>query len=178
MQVTILGSGGSTGVPGVGLGWGKCDPENPKNRRTRPSILVEDSETTLLVDTSPDLREQCLKHDVQHLDAVLLSHTHADHVHGIDDLRGINRAMQSPIDLYCHEASLNDVRQRFGYVLDPMPPKPDGSPPSYYRPVLTPHIVSPGESVSLGTIHVQILDQDHGFSKCPSEKLLHYMGHL
>jgi phosphoribosyl 1,2-cyclic phosphate phosphodiesterase len=165
MRVTILGSGGSTGVPGVGLGWGKCDPDNPKNRRSRPSILVEDGDTTVLVDTSPDLREQLIRHDVTHLDGVLLTHTHADHVHGIDDLRGINRVMQSPLDLYTDETSLKDVKARFGYVLEPIPPKPDGSPPSYFRPVLTPHTIAPGDSFTIGTINIQVLDQDHGFSK-------------
>ena len=165
MKVTILGSGGSTGVPGVGLGWGKCDPHNPKNRRTRPSILVEDDQTTVLVDTSPDLREQLLRHEIEHLDGVLLTHTHADHVHGIDDIRGINRAMKAPIDLYDHQTSMDDVEARFGYVLDPMPPKPDGTPPSYFRPVLTPHVIAPDHTFSIGSIPIQAMDQDHGFSR-------------
>ncbi len=165
MRVTILGSGGSTGVPGVGLGWGKCDPNNPRNRRTRPSILVEEGDITLLVDTSPDLREQLLRHDVRHLDGTLLSHTHADHVHGIDDIRGINRAMKAPIDLYASSVSLDDVSARFGYVLEPMPNKPDGSPPSYFRPVLTPHIIVPGDTFSIGGVPIQVMDQDHGFSR-------------
>lgn len=165
MRVTILGSGGSTGVPGVGLGWGKCDPGNPKNRRTRPSIMVEDHDTTILVDTSPDLREQLLRHDVEHLDGVLLSHTHADHVHGIDDIRGINRTMKAPLDLYTNTASMSDLEKRFGYVLEPMPPKPDGSPPSYFRPVLTPHVITSGDTITIGDIPVQVMDQDHGFSR-------------
>ena len=165
MRITILGSGGSTGVPGVGLGWGKCDPHNPRNRRTRPSILVENNHTSILVDTSPDLREQLLRHEVETLDGVLLTHTHADHVHGIDDIRGINRAMKSAIDLYASQVSMDDVAARFGYVLEPMPAQPDGSPPSYFRPVLTPHIIAPGEEFSIGNISIQVMEQDHGFSK-------------
>lgn len=100
VRVTILGSGGSTGVPAVGLGWGKCDPDNPKNRRTRPSILVDYDDTRILVDTSPELREQLIRHQIDRLDGVLMTHGHADHLHGIDDIRGINRTMAAPIDLY------------------------------------------------------------------------------
>ncbi|HYI90526.1 MAG TPA: MBL fold metallo-hydrolase, partial [Beijerinckiaceae bacterium] len=91
LTVTILGCGSSGGVPRVGSGWGACDPANPKNRRRRCSILVERTgqagTTTVLVDTSPDLREQLLDADVRRLDAVLFTHEHADHTHGIDDLR-------------------------------------------------------------------------------------------
>ncbi|MGL4810163.1 MAG: MBL fold metallo-hydrolase, partial [Beijerinckiaceae bacterium] len=89
--LTILGCGSSGGVPRAGQGWGACDPDEPKNRRRRCSVLVEKTgqggRTTLLVDTSPDLREQLLGADVRHLDAVLMTHDHADHTHGIDDLR-------------------------------------------------------------------------------------------
>lgn len=165
LKVTILGSGGSTGVPGVGVGWGRCDPKNPKNRRLRPSIMVQDGATNVLVDTSPDLREQLLRHDIRRLDAVLVTHTHADHIHGIDDIRGINRAMESAIDLYGNEESIADIKRRFGYVLDPVPPKQDGSPPSYFRPVLIPGLVRPGDSITIGSMSVKVIDQDHGFSK-------------
>src|SRR5438309_8375895 len=92
-SVTILGSGSSGGVPRPGLGWGACDPRNPKNRRRRTSLLVERrgaaGVTRVLVDTSPDLREQLLDAKVDWLDAVLFTHPHADHVHGIDDLRAL-----------------------------------------------------------------------------------------
>ena len=93
MKATILGCGPSSGVPTVAEGWGACDPENPRNRRLRPSILVENGATTVLVDTSPDLRQQLLRAEIRRLDAVLFTHGHADHLHGIDDLRGINKAM-------------------------------------------------------------------------------------
>ncbi len=165
MRVTILGSGGSTGVPGVGLGWGACDPENPKNRRSRPSILVENEQTVILVDTSPDLREQLIRADVKHISAVLLTHTHADHLHGIDDIRGINRAMQAPVDLYTDESSLADVEKRFGYVLKPLPVQTNGTPTPYFKPVLNANIVAPGERLSIGKIDIDVLEQDHGFSK-------------
>src|SRR5256885_5950467 len=92
-SVTILGSGSSGGVPRPALGWGACDPSNPRNRRRRTSLLVERRNgagvTRVLVDTSPDLREQLLDAEVDWLDAVLFTHEHADHTHGIDDLRGL-----------------------------------------------------------------------------------------
>ncbi len=118
MKVRILGCGTSGGVPRVGNVWGRCDPKNPKNRRRRVSILVEEQGTRMLVDTSPDLREQLLDAEVSRLDAVLYTHDHADHTHGIDDLRGIFHTMRRPIDCYADEATANTLKQRFGYVFE------------------------------------------------------------
>ena len=95
-KVRFLGSGPSSGVPGIGIGWGKCNPDNPKNARTRQSILVEHAERRFLVDTTPDLRTQLLREDVNAVDAVIYTHAHADHMHGLDDLRGINKFIKSP----------------------------------------------------------------------------------
>lgn len=165
LRTIILGSGGSTGVPGVGLGWGACDPKNPKNRRTRPSIFVENEDTRLLVDTSPDLREQLIRHDIDRVDGILMTHAHADHLHGIDDIRGINRAMGAPIDLYADSITRNDIKNRFGYVLEPLDAMPEDTPPFYYKPVLTPHIIAPGIDLKIGSIPIQVMDQYHGRSK-------------
>jgi len=165
LRAIILGSGGSTGVPGVGLGWGACDPANPRNRRTRPSIIVENDDTRLLVDMSPDLREQLIRHDIDALDGILMTHAHADHLHGIDDIRGINRAMGAPIDLYANAATHENIKTRFGYVLEPLENLPTDIKPFYYKPVLTPHMIEPGMSLKIGSITVQIMDQDHGRTK-------------
>lgn len=116
MKVRILGCGTSGGVPRVGNIWGRCDPKNPKNRRRRVSILVEEEGVKMLVDTSPDLREQLLDANVNRLDAVLYTHDHADHTHGIDDLRGIFHTMHRPLDCYADEGTANTLKQRFGYV--------------------------------------------------------------
>ena len=87
IKVTILGCGSSIGVPSLGNNWGNCNPNNPKNRRRRCSILLEINDFVILIDTSPDLREQLLDADVKRVDAVLFTHGHADHTHGLDDLR-------------------------------------------------------------------------------------------
>lgn len=116
MKVTVLGCGTSGGVPRIGNIWGRCDPKNPRNRRRRVSILVENGPVKILVDTSPDLREQCLDADVRHLDAVLYTHDHADHTHGIDDLRGIVHSMGRLVPVYGNRATLDILVKRFDYV--------------------------------------------------------------
>jgi phosphoribosyl 1,2-cyclic phosphate phosphodiesterase len=159
MRVTILGCGSSGGLPTLDHGWGQCDPTNPRNRRTRPSILVEEGETRVLVDTSPDLREQLLRVEVNRLDAVLFTHAHADHLHGIDDLRPINRAMGMPLDAFANAETLEAIRRRFGYVLEPWPD--DAT--NFYRPVLIPHQVDHREQFTVGDIPIVAFRQDHGY---------------
>jgi phosphoribosyl 1,2-cyclic phosphate phosphodiesterase len=123
--LTILGCGSSGGVPRVAQGWGACDPDNPRNRRRRCSVLVERSAsggaTSVLVDTSPDLREQLLGAAVDRLDGVLMTHSHADHTHGIDDLRPLVIAMRKRIDIHMDEATSRVVRQAFGYIFEAPP---------------------------------------------------------
>jgi len=162
MRVTILGSGSSGGVPVVGIGWGRCDPGEPKNRRRRPSILLETGGKVLLVDTSPDLREQLLDAEVTRLDAVIYTHGHADHLHGIDDLRGINRAMEAPIDMYADAVTEDIVRTRYPYILEPLRPEANGY---YYKPTLNAHAIVAGEPFQAAGIGFVTIDQDHGYSR-------------
>ena len=117
MKLIILGSGTSTGVPRVGNDWGDCDPSEPKNRRTRVSIVVESKEgKRLLVDTSTDLRAQLLANEIDHLDGVFWTHDHADHCHGIDDLRVLRYGRGGPISGFAGKDTAYRLRQRFGYV--------------------------------------------------------------
>lgn len=116
MKVTILGCGTSGGVPRIGNVWGACDPNNPKNRRRRVSILVEQGDSRLLVDTSPDLREQLLDARVDTLDGVLYTHDHADHTHGIDDLRAVFHTMRAPVQVYSNRETLEVLQHRFDYI--------------------------------------------------------------
>lgn len=117
MKLIVLGSGTSTGVPRIGNEWGECDPAEPKNRRTRVSIIVESNEgTRLLVDTSTDLRQQFLANNIDKVDAVFWTHDHADHCHGIDDLRPMRFPRTAPIPGFASQTTAQSLRQRFSYV--------------------------------------------------------------
>jgi phosphoribosyl 1,2-cyclic phosphate phosphodiesterase len=161
---TILGCGSSMGVPRVALGWGACDPGNAKNRRRRCSLLVErhgadGARTTVLVDTSPDLRAQLLDAQVQKVDAVLFTHEHADHIHGIDDLRPLFIAQKRRIDVYLDETTAPMVHQRFAYCF--------AAPPgSEYPPILREHRLVAGEPLDIsgpgGPVNVLPFLQEHG----------------
>lgn len=146
LTVTILGCGSSGGVPRPALGWGACDPSNPKNRRRRCSILVEragaNGKTTVLVDTSPDLREQLLDANVSKLDGVLFTHEHADHTHGIDDLRPLFIFHRRKIDVYLDEPTSRAMHGRFGYCF--MTP-----PGSAYPPIVNEHRIVAGKPVTV-----------------------------
>lgn len=148
-------------MPSISEGWGNCDPTNPKNNRRRASILVNDGHTTTLVDTSPDLRVQLLDTGTRHLDAVLFTHSHADHIHGLDELREINRLMRGPIDAYTNAQTLRDLENRFGYAFQGIPA---GKP--IFRPWLVAHDIgeTADETFMVKTIQVRAFYQDHGFS--------------
>ncbi len=163
LNFTILGCGSSGGVPRPALGWGHCDPNNPKNRRRRTSLLVErraaDGVTRVLVDTSPDLREQLLDADVDWLDGVFYTHEHADHTHGIDDLRSLFIKRRQRLDVYLDESTAAMMRSRFAYCFE--------SPPgSGYPPIVTEHRLTAGMPVTVtgkgGPISVLPFLQEHG----------------
>lgn len=117
MKLIMLGSGTSTGVPRIGNDWGDCDPAEPRNRRTRASIIVESAAgNRLLVDTSTDCRAQLLANDIDRIDGVFWTHDHADHCHGIDDLRPFRYGRAGPIPGYAVDETARRLRQRFGYV--------------------------------------------------------------
>ena len=160
MRVTMLGCGPSWGVPRIGGDWGACDPANPKNRRRRVSILVEEGRSVLLVDTSPDLREQLLDAQVQRIDAVIFTHAHADHTHGIDDLRSVNQLMGGAIPIYADGETLASLKKRFGYVFAPSKP---GLEYAYYKPTVESRVID-GPFTAAG-IPVVPIAQDHGFSQ-------------
>lgn len=157
--VTILGCGPSGGIPGIGNYWGKCDPENPRNKRLRPSIHIEMEDVGLLVDTAPDLRTQLLLNNISKVDAVLFTHGHADHLHGIDDLRSLNRIQNKALDIYLNEETLEHVEQRFGYVLGPLAEGAE----IFYKPVLNAHVIEAGLSFRAAGVGVMPIRQDHGF---------------
>ena len=162
-RFTILGCGSSGGVPRIGAMWGRCDPTNPKNRRRRCAMLVErrgpGGVTSVLIDTPPDLREQLLSVRADALDAVLFTHDHADHTHGIDDLRMVAYAMKSRVPCYFDPVTRHSLVTRFSYCFE----TPAGS---TYPPILVPKTLTAGEAVTIegagGPIEALPIRQFHG----------------
>jgi phosphoribosyl 1,2-cyclic phosphate phosphodiesterase len=162
MKVTLLGTGGSAGVPMIGGAdgsgdWGDCDPAEPRNRRTRSSIVVESVDgQRLLVDTSPDMRGQLLDCRIPGVDAILFTHAHADHITGIDDVRILNRIANRPLPAFATSETLAEMTRRFGYAFRPW------EPPHFYRPVLEARTVQPGDIVEAAGLSVRVFTQSHG----------------
>lgn len=157
MRITILGCGASGGVPLITGEWGVCDPKNSKNKRLRASIAIEKGPTTLIVDTSPDLRAQCLAAGIEKIDGVLYTHSHADHTHGIDDLRPFLHKTKIPIPIYTNKETISFLKTRFWYAF-PV----DQIQPDIYSAFLTPHEIE--GTFQIGDITVQPFIQGHGYS--------------
>jgi phosphoribosyl 1,2-cyclic phosphate phosphodiesterase len=163
VRFTILGCGSSPGVPRIGGHWGACDPNEPKNRRRRCSLLaqrISDSgATSVIVDTSPDLREQVLSAGLQSVDGVLYTHPHADHLHGIDDLRGFVINMRRRVDIYADDQTMARLKQAFGYCFE----TPRGS---EYPPILNGHAIMDAVEVIVsgagGPVGAMPIRQMHG----------------
>lgn len=163
-RFTILGCGSSPGVPRITGDWGACDPENPKNRRTRAAFLIEqfgpDGVTTVVIDTGPDFRMQMIAAGVANIDAVLYTHPHADHIHGIDDIRGFVLQNHQQVPIWADAATMERIREGFGYCLK----TPAGS---MYPPIVTENLIEPMDTpVTIdgrgGAITFQPLLQIHG----------------
>ena len=151
MKVRILGCGTSTGVPRIGNDWGRCDPSDPRNRRTRSSILIESNGERLLVDCGPDLREQLLTADLVDIHQVIVTHDHADHCHGIDDLRQVAQHLGREVRLLARSNVLERLRNRFAYLFQDV---------GIYRAVVDPERID--GSRTLGTAALSFVDQPHG----------------
>ena len=163
LSLTILGCGSSAGVPRPALGWGACDPGNPKNRRRRCSLLAERTSdngvTRIVIDTAPDLREQLIDANVDHIDAVFLTHEHADQTHGIDDLRSVVLHQRRRIPVYLNQSTAKHVLLRFSYCFV-APPGSD------YPPILDNHPIEAGESRTIegkgGAVTLSAFILQHG----------------
>jgi len=151
VKVRILGCGTSTGVPKIGNEWGRCDPAEPRNRRLRSSILVESGGARVLVDCGPDLRQQLLAAEVGALDALIVTHDHGDHVHGIDDLRPVAAAIGGPVPVFGRAGTLAGLQARFAYAF---------ARSDFYRPIVEPRILE--AELEIGAMTVRFVDQPHG----------------
>ncbi len=151
MKLRILGCGTSSGVPRIGNDWGNCDPADARNRRSRASILVSTETTRILIDTGPDMREQLLAADIADVDAVIWTHDHADHCHGIDDLRQLYHARGRPVRALARPETLASLEERFAYAFNGR----DGYPPTVAGEELP-------DRIEIGDIAVTVVDQPHG----------------
>jgi phosphoribosyl 1,2-cyclic phosphate phosphodiesterase len=162
MKVTLLGTGASAGVPMIGGmdgggDWGECDPSEPKNRRTRSSIVIEGPHSQrLLIDTSPDMRAQLLDCHIPGVDAILFTHAHADHITGLDDVRILNRIANRPLPAFATAETLAEMTHRFEYAFR------SWDPPFFYRPVLEAKVIRPGDVVDTAGLSVRVFTQNHG----------------
>ncbi len=153
LKITILGSGTSTGIPVIGCRCATCLSDHPRNQRTRCSALLSYGKYNILIDTSTDLRQQALREDIRHIDAVFYTHSHADHLHGIDDLRGFNLHSRKPIPLYGSEQTLATIRTSFSYIFDK-------SEPASYIPRLELHPIT--EATELFGLKIIPIAMQHG----------------
>lgn len=156
-EVIVLGSGCSAGTPRAGNEWGACDPLNPKNYRTRPSIAVRSKSTCIVVDTGPDFRFQMNREEIKSIDAVLYTHRHSDHVNGMDDLRSyFFRRGKNPLPIYLDQETYNELFIRFRYTME--------SNEKLYPPTVIPHIWTPtdfSQNHVIGDIEFSLFKQDH-----------------
>jgi phosphoribosyl 1,2-cyclic phosphate phosphodiesterase len=155
MRVTVLGCGTSSGVPLIGCRCAVCTSSEPRNKRRRCAILIEDGPTRVLVDTPPDLRAQCLDAGIDRIDALIYTHAHADHVNGIDDLRALNFLMDRAIDAYGNATVLARIRERFGYAFQAPEPAL-----GWWRPVLNP--IALEGPFRIGGLEFRPFEQVHG----------------
>lgn len=156
MNITILGCGGSLGVPSPGLGWGACNPDNPRNQRTRVSVLIQQDGFNLVIDAGPDIRQQLLREKVDRVDAVICTHAHADHTLGCDDLRAVMIAHNMNMPFYASAETLEEVYRCFGYLFTKETDLPQNRQQDYVG-----HVIEPG-ALTIGPIKLQVFEQAHG----------------
>jgi phosphoribosyl 1,2-cyclic phosphate phosphodiesterase len=165
IEITFLGTGGSSGSPQIGGAdgggeWGSLDPAEPRNRRSRPSIVIEAPDgRRLLVDTGPDLRLQLTGNRIPQIDAVIYTHSHADHIAGLDEVRILNRLIGAPMPAYATAASWAELQDRFDYAF-----RPWTTAPAFFRPVFDRHEIEPGQTIDIIGLLVRLIGQDHGYA--------------
>ncbi len=153
-EINILGCGSSFGVPLSHDIWGNCDKSNPKNQRTRPSILLKKAGKSILIDTSPDLRKQLIDNKIDNVGSVLYTHSHADHIHGINDLRAISLINRKKIPIYADKITLDTLKTSFSYLFSKS--SDDG-----YEPILNANVIN-ANNIEIEGFKIEIIRQNHG----------------
>lgn len=154
-KITVLGCGNSTGVPAIGNKWGECDPNEPKNTRTRSSIAIQTAETTLVIDTGPDFKQQMNRENIVDMDAALYTHFHEDHVNGIHELRMFRFKYKTLFPIYADSATLSELQQRYPFLFK-------GGKLDIYPPMLTPNTLEYGRTYTIKDLKFDVFEQDHG----------------
>ena len=158
IKITVLGTGTSVGIPALGkLGWGNCDPLNPKNRRQRCSVLIQNENTTILVDAGPDIKNQLIEHNVRKLDAVFITHQHSDHISGLDELRPFYFYNREKIKIYTNAETSKFLLTRFNYLFEK-----SVSSQSYFNPPLELKHIEYFEELNINDINIKSIKQNHG----------------
>ncbi len=154
-RFVLMGCGASGGVPIIGNYWGACDPKEPRNIRTRSSAFIQTDSTTVLIDTGPDFREQCNKHKIEDMDAVLYTHSHADHTHGIQELSILRRIQDRRFPIYTNAQTLAELKLQFSFMFD-------DKHSHLYPSALEENLITPYEQFTIGDIDIMSIEQDHG----------------
>ena len=158
MKITLLGTGTSVGIPSLGqLGWGKCNPQNPKNKRQRCAVLIQSNNTNILIDAGPDIKNQLIDHNLPSLDGIIITHEHADHISGLDELRPFYFPKQEKINIYTIERTANFLSTRFDYLFN----KNEKS-QSYFKPPMNLNIINYYDEINFNDINIKTIKQHHG----------------
>ena len=158
MKITLLGTGTSVGIPSLGqLGWGKCNPKNPKNKRQRCAVLIQSNNTNILIDAGPDIKNQLIGHDLPSLDAIIITHEHADHISGLDELRPFYFPKREKINIYTIERTANFLSKRFNYLF-----KKNKKSQSYFKPPMNLNILNYYDEINFNDINIKTIKQHHG----------------
>ena len=158
MKITILGTGTSVGIPSLGtLGWGNCDPLNPKNRRQRCSVLIQHENINVLIDAGPDIKNQLIDHNIKHIDAIIITHEHSDHISGLDELRPFYFPKKEKIEIYTISRTAKFLNNRFDYLFS----KNEKS-QTYFQPPMIIKEISYYDNFSISGINFKTIQQNHG----------------
>ncbi len=159
-ELIVLGCGDSAGTPRIGNDWGQCDPHEPKNIRTRPSICVRTQKTSIVIDTGPDFKQQINRENIKSIDAILYTHAHSDHVNGVDDIRPFHDRAKRKMPVYMLPETLEETERRFEYLFRQQS--------KYYPAIVAPHVFVDddfGVRQEVGDISFTPFVQDHGHSR-------------